>query len=271
MSQKALITIQNCRIENSRKTIVPRVDWTMEAGQNWLVIGPNGGGKADFLNALAGTMGLKFSPNAGGDNGSGAEVSLYANSFGNSCELVSLERAAKIIQEERDNDESDYLEGGVDIGRTARMFICEALWDDIKKGKPLPPQAYELDEKPQIELTGIKKILDRGLKYLSTGEIRRTLLARALISNKKLLILSDPFAGLDAQSRKIIFDFISNKIHAVPEPFAAQLLGDSLKTVHRTVFALPCSAAPYVEGPFYNAFTDSLTIIFPVARCLPLI
>ncbi len=212
MSQKALITIQNCRIENSRKTIVPRVDWTMEAGQNWLVIGPNGGGKADFLNALAGTMGLKFSPNAGGDNGSGAEVSLYANSFGNSCELVSLERAAKIIQEERDNDESDYLEGGVDIGRTARMFICEALWDDIKKGKPLPPQAYELDEKPQIELTGIKKILDRGLKYLSTGEIRRTLLARALISNKKLLILSDPFAGLDAQSRKIIFDFISNGV-----------------------------------------------------------
>ena len=35
----------------------------------------------------------------------------------------------------------------------------------------------------------------------------------------------------------------------VPEPFAAQLLGDSLKTVHRTVFALLRSAAPYVEGP----------------------
>ena len=204
MPQNTLITIQNCRIDNSRKTIVQNINWTMNAGENWLVIGPNGGGKADFLNALAGVSGLKITPNAGQD------VSLFSNSFAGSTEIVSLERAAKIIQEERDNDESDYVEGGVDIGRTARMFIAQSLWPDIKKGKPLPPEAQEFDNRPEIELTGIKKILDRGLKYLSTGEIRRTLLARALISGKQLLILSDPFAGLDAQSRKIIFDFISD-------------------------------------------------------------
>ena len=205
MSKTALITIQNCRIENTRNTLVPNITWTMNQGENWLVIGPNGGGKADFLNALAGTPGIKITPNAGD------EMSLFSNTFGTSTEIVSLERAARLIQEERDNDESDYIEGGVDIGRTARMFIAQALWDDCKKGKPLPPQAYEIDDRPEIELTGIKKILDRGLKYLSTGEIRRTLLARALISGKKLLILSDPFAGLDAQSRKIIFDFVAKQ------------------------------------------------------------
>ena len=203
MAKSALITIQNCRIENSRNTLVPTINWTMNKGENWLVIGPNGGGKADFLNALAGMPGIKITPNAGD------QMSLYSNTFGSSTEIVSLERAARIIQEERDNDESDYIEGGVDIGRTARMFIAQALWEDCKKGNPLPPQAYEIDNRPEIELTGIKKILDRGLKYLSTGEIRRTLLARALMSGKKLLILSDPFAGLDAQSRKIIFDFIA--------------------------------------------------------------
>lgn len=203
MSKSALITIQNCRIENSRNTLVPNISWIMNEGENWLVIGPNGGGKADFLNALAGMPGIKITPNAGD------QMSLYSNTFGSSTEIVSLERAARIIQEERDNDESDYIEGGVDIGRTARMFIAQALWEDCKKGNPLPPQAYEIDNRPEIELTGIKKILDRGLKYLSTGEIRRTLLARALMSGKKLLILSDPFAGLDAQSRKIIFDFIA--------------------------------------------------------------
>ena len=208
MPANTLITIQNCRIENSRKTLVPKIDWKMNSGENWLVIGPNGGGKADFLNALAGSVGIKITPN------SNEEISLFANYFGNSTELVSLERAARLIQEERDNDESDYIEGGVDEGRTARMFIAQALWNDIKKGKPLPPQAYEIDERPEIELTGIKKILDRGLKYLSTGEIRRTLLARSLISGKKLLILSDPFAGLDIQSRKIIFDFIQKEMHS---------------------------------------------------------
>ena len=117
------------------------------------------------MNALAGVSGLKITPNAGQD------VSLFSNSFAGSTEIVSLERAAKIIQEERDNDESDYVEGGVDIGRTARMFIAQSLWPDIKKGKPLPPEAQEFDNRPEIELTGIKKIIDRGLKYLSTGEI----------------------------------------------------------------------------------------------------
>ena len=45
---------------------------------------------------------------------------------------------------------------------------------------------------------------------MSTGEIRRTLLARALISRKELLILSDPFAGLDVQSRTILLDFFDS-------------------------------------------------------------
>ena len=189
MKNNSLICIKNCRIENSRRTIIEKIDWEMHEGENWLVIGPNGGGKADFFNALSGETALHFTPE-------------YYNAFAGSTETVSLEKAARIIQEERENDESDYLESGIDIGRTGRIFIEECLPAGQKKAG-LP------DNLPQIKLTGIQKILDRGLKYMSTGEIRRTLLARALLSGKKLLLLSDPFAGLDAESRKIIFDFVS--------------------------------------------------------------
>ena len=189
MQQDALISIKDCRIDNPRKTVVPLLNWTMKKGEVWLVIGPNGGGKADFFNALAGEAGLKFAP-----------AQNFYNAFEKSIEIVSLEKAARIIQEERENDESDYVEGGVDIGRTGRRFIAERL---------TAQQAASLDSCPEVELTGIQKILDRGLKYMSTGEIRRTLLARALLSGKKLLLLSDPFAGLDAQSRKILFAFVS--------------------------------------------------------------
>ena len=174
----------------------------MNAGEAWLVIGPNGGGKADFLKALCGQQ--KIFPNADG---------LYSNVFDGSVEIVSLERAAALIQEERANDESEFLEGGVDHGRSARVFFAEALTGkkikrDSKTGVyDLPPAAASLESDPQVKLCGLEKILDRGLKYMSTGEIRRTLLCRALLSGKKLLILSDPFAGLDAQSRKILLDF----------------------------------------------------------------
>ncbi len=202
---KSLITLQNCRIENSRTTLVPELTWKMNEGEVWLVIGPNGGGKADFLNALSGGAGgERVTPNTDG---------LFSDIFSDSTELVSLERAARLIQEERENDESDYLEGGVDHGRTGRIFIAQALDPQLKKGlahKELPAAAKQLEGDPAIKLCGIEKILDRGLKYMSTGEIRRTLLARALISGKKLLILSDPFAGLDVQSRTILLEFFDS-------------------------------------------------------------
>lgn len=197
-----LISIKNCRVENSRSTLIKNFSWKMDSGEAWLVIGPNGGGKADFLKALCGQ--LKILPNADG---------LCSNLFDQSVDIVSLEKAAALIQEERANDESEFLEGGVDHGRSARVFFAEALLNkkikrDSKTGVyDLPPQAAWLESDPQVKLCGIEKILDRGLKYMSTGEIRRTLLCRALLSGKKLLILSDPFAGLDAQSRKILLDF----------------------------------------------------------------
>lgn len=285
-----LITIKNCRIENSRETVIPKVDWQMKSGEAWLVIGPNGGGKADFINALAGILKIKpnesttlsgstlsamenlssitlttsttpdiiSSSSMASSSEAASSQAFFSSVFGDSVELVSLERAAHLIQEERENDESEYLEGGVDIGRTGRVFIAEVLSDSksddkikacdsksdfdktyssnnfsskdftstnnfdkayntnsgIKKNlSQLPENIQHLAEKlesfPEIKLCGIEKILDRGLKYMSTGEIRRTLLARALISHKKLLLLSDPFAGLDVESRKILLDFFN--------------------------------------------------------------
>ena len=199
-----LISIKNCRIENSRESVIPELNWSFNEGEAWLVIGPNGGGKADFVNALSGS-GLKIVPNSQ----NAADGALYSSVFGDSVEIVSLERAARLIEEERLNDESEYVEGGVDIGRTGRVFIAESICGKIKKNAPLPPEAQRIETYPAIKLCGIEKILDRGLKYMSTGEIRRTLLARALISGKKLLILSDPFAGLDVQSRTILLDFFN--------------------------------------------------------------
>ncbi len=160
-----IISIQNCRVENSRAATIKNFSWQMNAGEAWLVIGPNGGGKADFLKALCGQ--LKIIPNTDG---------LYSNIFDGSVEIVSLERAAALIQEERANDESEFLEGGVDHGRSARVFFAEALTGqkikrDSKTGVyDLPPAAARLESDPQVKLCGLEKILDRGLKYMSTGK-----------------------------------------------------------------------------------------------------
>ncbi len=205
------IKIKNCRIEDSKRVSIEEFDFEMKENEAWLVIGPNGGGKAEFIKALSGEKRIVM-------NGSD---SVYENDFVGSVETVSLEVAAKLIEQERELDETEYMDR-LDEGRTGRRFICEVLGGPDAKHRhvPLPPIASKLEALPEIKLCGIEKILDRGLRLMSTGEIRRTLLARALLSKKRLLILSDPFAGLDVKSRSILLEFfqtIAGKMNSSPK------------------------------------------------------
>ncbi|MGI5058819.1 ATP-binding cassette domain-containing protein [Treponema pectinovorum] len=199
----SLIFLNDVCIQDLSKIKIASLSWQMKKQQAWLIIGANGSGKSDFFDALSGAK--NFVQNADGK--------IIHSPFETSTEVVSLERAANLIEEERKLDESEYLDG-IDIGRTGRRFIAEILGgpDAKHRNLPLPPIAQRLETLPEVKLCGIEKILDRGLKFMSTGEIRRTLLCRALLSQKKLLILSDPFAGLDAQSRTILMEFFETMV-----------------------------------------------------------
>ncbi|MBR1912384.1 MAG: ATP-binding cassette domain-containing protein [Treponema sp.] len=202
-----LVTINNCNVQDRSRKLLSRVDWNMKPGEAWLVTGANGSGKTHFIHALAGK--LSFVPNE--NNGLSGDVPLYTSVFKDSVSIVSLESAAALIEEERERDESEIMDRE-DIGRTGRQYICEVLGGSSKKGAPLPPVSSRLETMPQVKLCGVEKILDRGLRYMSTGEIRRTLLCRSLLSGCQLLILSDPFAGLDAESRRILLEFFDTMV-----------------------------------------------------------
>ncbi len=78
--------------------------------------------------------------------------------------------------------------GEEDTGRTTAEIIQEEV-NDAARCRALAAQF------------GIDGLLDRRFKYLSTGETRKTLLCQALMSEPELLILDEPFDGLDVQSR----------------------------------------------------------------------
>lgn len=174
----SLPQFENSRIEKEGRSLAEPLTWHPQPGEVWLILSPNGGGKAFLADVLAGTAtadGLYLPPEK-------------------RAAVVSLEGASALIEEERKNDDSDYVEGGVDIGRTVYRYLgCDGT---------VSPQACRM-----IELLDLERIAGRGLKYLSTGEIRRTLLAKAFLSGKELLVLSDPFAGLDSHSRETLSAF----------------------------------------------------------------
>ena len=185
--EKTFIEIENCSIKNKRGTLLAKVNWQMQSGEVWVLTGSAGGGKEDFAKALAGDG--EFVPNAGG--------SFYSQ-FAQKTSLVSFEQVAEVIEEERRRDQSEWL-GKTDTGRTARDFILEVC--DTKT------RFERLESLAVVQLCGVEPFLDRGLKFLSTGEIRRVLLCRAFLSDNSLLVLCDPFSGIDSSTRQTLLRF----------------------------------------------------------------
>lgn len=189
------IILSDCRIENDGAVILPSVNWTAGAGETWLITGPNGSGKSSLAAALAGQLDIRPERNG-----------LYSNEFARSTHLVSFESAAALMEEERRRDDSDFIEGGVDPGRSPRRYISEIL---PAGDRAEYPDGRDLERHPAVVLCGIAPVLDRGLKYLSTGEIRRSILCRALVAKPALVILDDPFGGLDAASRETLASLLA--------------------------------------------------------------
>ena len=68
-----------------------------------------------------------------------------------------------------------------------------------------------------IDLFGIRELLTKKIIYLSSGELRKFLIVRALLKHPRLLILDNPFIGLDAPSRALLVEMLQQmtQVHGV--------------------------------------------------------
>ncbi|MDF7667868.1 molybdate ABC transporter ATP-binding protein ModF [Orbaceae bacterium ESL0727] len=147
---------------------------TLQQGSSWAFVGRNGSGKSTLVKALAGEQ-----PLLSGD---------VINQF-HTIAHISLEQLQKLIEEEWRRNNTDMLsEGESDTGLTAAEII-QAEQKNSARCQQLAAQF------------GITPLLNRRFKYLSTGETRKTLLCRVLMQQPDLLILDEPFDGLDVASR----------------------------------------------------------------------
>jgi molybdate transport system ATP-binding protein len=187
-AERALITMEDCSVGDILSPVIRSLDWRLLPGEAWVAVGSSGGGKEAFADALAGLMPLR--PNDGGHCFHGLEGSTA---------LVSFDAAASLLQKERYSDDSDFVEGGVAEGTTVRSFIAAAL----PAGDALCyPGGIGLEGHPAVLDCGVVECMDRGLKRLSTGECRRALLCRAVLSKPGLIVAVEPYEGLDTATRE---------------------------------------------------------------------
>ena len=187
---QSLITLENITIRVRDQFILPETSWVIKKNQHWGIIGPNGAGKSSLVRALAGEL-----PVVGG------EVAFFDGSAlrDHIC-YVSFELHQQLIAREEDRDASRYFSHRLDDVTTARRTILQAQRNSNNQRSEFDHIVQQLD---------IEHLLERGIPFLSTGEMRKVMIARALLKSPQLIILDEPFEGLDASSRSRLADMIN--------------------------------------------------------------
>ena len=160
--------------------------WTWNEGEVWAVIGPNDREKEVLASALLGQCKVQ------GRGNDSAWINTFTENGrkGISFSLQDSEETLKLSQR---FDESDLVDGGMHPGLTVERYLGTLL----KSGESWNPLIEELWDSLGLEL-----LREEGLKYLSTGELRKVLLFHALALNPSLLVFEDVLEGLDASTRK---------------------------------------------------------------------
>lgn len=148
------------------------LNWTFGDDDQWTLLGTNASGKSAIARLLTGEL----KPSQGSIDTNGKRV-----------EWVSLESQQDLYERELYREDTDFMDQ-LDAGTTVKALMEE-----------IAPWSETCDQ--IVELLNLSPLLDRGYRLLSTGEGRRAMLARALLAKPDVLILDEPFEGLDKDSR----------------------------------------------------------------------
>jgi molybdate transport system ATP-binding protein len=168
------------------------INWSITTGQQWACLGPNGAGKTSLARILS-RQATHFS----------GELLRSPKLTEGGVSYVCFEQAKALCERDRKMDDSEFRPDACDPGTTVQAVILNGL---------------EPDERFHYwaERLRMRHFLHRGLRFVSTGEMRKALLVSAMLSNPALLILDSPLDGLDYASqmemRTIIAELLQSSV-----------------------------------------------------------
>ncbi|NWF92435.1 MAG: ATP-binding cassette domain-containing protein [Syntrophaceae bacterium] len=202
MSKKRpFLTVDNATLRLQDRTILQNSSWQIHADEHWAILGPNGAGKSTFVRSLWGGVPLRSGRIL--FNFLGSETDLSSAPQRDTIGYVSFETHQVLMEHEGIQEDLRAFASKNDEGTTARDVIFSGLPADRTLSSSDQKRCAEI-----ADLLSIQPLLHRGITSLSTGEMRKVLIARALMKSPKLLILDEPFDGLDEASRQTLRESI---------------------------------------------------------------
>lgn len=223
MSQD-LIQINDIMVRQGPDILLHKIDWCIQKKQNWAVIGPNGSGKSTVIKALWG--GVDICRGSFHFNFQNHPATNHPANIKHLIGYVSFDLHRNLLNQNDFQNQMREYAGKEEEFTTTKDIILSSLTtpptSSVASAKTQQQAASSMQPQlnpAQVEQLqtitkslGIQHLLDQNMHHLSTGEMRKTLIARALIKNPEILILDEPFDGLDQNSRQHLFQTIEDLI-----------------------------------------------------------
>lgn len=167
--------------------ILTGIDWTMRPGECWAVLGANGSGKSTLLKLLLGLV----------DPVLGTTIEWFGQP--GLPDMTEVRRRVGLV--------SAGLQAGYSYDLTAEEVVWSGFFGSIglyaEVGERMKERAAEA-----MAFFGVDRLAARPISQLSSGQLRRVLLARAVAPGPELLFLDEPTAGLDQAARHLTLDLL---------------------------------------------------------------
>lgn len=164
------------------------INWLINEGEHWTIIGANGAGKTQLINILLGKIALSQGRIECVNNQSIMSVVKYV-AFTNIYSYIDVSHS--------------YYQQRWNVGDVQNTPTVKDLFKDKDTTKI----------KYLLQLFNIRVLMEKNLNMLSSGELRKILIVISLLSAPRILILDNPYIGLDTNSRTIlnhIFKLLAN-------------------------------------------------------------
>lgn len=179
VEEGTLVKIENLDADYQGNVVLSRVSFSIRENDFIGIIGPNGGGKTSLIKII---MGL-------------------------------LKPAKGKIKYAIDRSEIGYLPQGTQLDDRFPITVSEVVASGLNK-KLNPGFRIIKEAKDQVEnalrQTGLNDLKKRPIGELSGGELQRTLLARAIVSSPRLLVLDEPDTHVDNRFEMELYQLLKN-------------------------------------------------------------
>lgn len=179
--QKIVVELRGIDYIRGGTPILRGVNWRIEAGQHWALLGANGSGKTSLLKIVTG---YEWPTNG--------SVHVLGEEYGR-CDLRELRKRI----------------GWVSSALGNRLPASDTALDVVLSGFEASVGVYvdftaSQQEKARNSLArvGLDALAKRPYGLLSQGEQQRTLVARAMVNDPAMIILDEPCAGMDPWARE---------------------------------------------------------------------